>query len=170
MEWRRYLAAMWIIFGELLRAGYSTELGEADSSLIESTRGLIRDVARGRAYYADDAHALCAAWDRQRAHEGEVSLGLSTVWLIAHCLAGEVDGEMSEYEATGWLGNAVTELWRTPEDKMRHEYPIYRPDEEIDDSSPQGKFLKLLQRISESVASYSGDLDPAQMLEEILPE
>jgi hypothetical protein len=167
MEWQRYLSAMWIICGEL-QDGFSDELGKADSPLIVSTRELIREVVLGRANYAGDASALYASWEQQCAHEDEVSHGLATFWALCRDLVSEVIGDTGKHYASSWIGNAVRERWRTPEERIRVEFPVWDPAEEIDDASPLGKFIELLQRIVTSAALYSGDLDPVLMREEIL--
>lgn len=51
---------------------------------------------------------------------------------------------------------------------MRVEFPVYDPNEEIDDASPLGQYIKRLQRIVTSAASYSEELDPVLMREAIL--
>jgi hypothetical protein len=160
---------MWIICGEL-QDGLSDELGETDSSLIASTRELIRDVSRGRGNYADNASSLFAAWDQQCTHidTDEVPHGLAALWTLCQELIGEVTGDSGKNVASGWIMNVVTERWRTPEERMRVEFPVYDPNEEIDDASPLGQYIKRLQWIVASAASYSGDLDPVLMREKIL--
>lgn len=162
MEWRRYMAAMWIISGEL-QSVYADELGDADSPLIMSTRELVRNVARGVLNDGDEsARELAGAWLECCAHEDEVSTGLACLWGVFQYLVGEVTGETDKNRGT-WLFNVTRERWRTPEEKMRNEFRIYDPKEEIDDSSPLAEFLKLLQTIVTSVMDYSGDLDPVLM-------
>ena len=167
MEWHRYLATMWIICGEV-QDSLSDELGEVDSSLIVSTRELIRDVARGRANYSYNASPLFAAWDQQFTHVDEASRGREGLWAICQELVGEVTGDSGKHAASGWIMNVLTQPWRTPEDRMRVEFPIWDPNEEIDDAGPLGRFIERLQWIVTSVASYSGDLDPVLIRKEIL--
>jgi hypothetical protein len=168
MEWRRYMAAMWIICGEL-QSAFADELGGADLLLIMSTRELVRNVARGVVNDGDEgASELAGAWLECCAHEDQVSKGLACFWAVCQYLVGEVTGEIGKNRGTAWLFNVVRDRWRTPEEKMRNAFPIYDPKEEIDDSSPLGKFLNLLQTIVASATDYSGDLDPVLMRATIL--
>jgi hypothetical protein len=168
MEWRRYMATMWIICGELQNA-FADELRDADSLLIMSTRELVRNVARGVVNDGDEgASELAGAWLECCAHADQVSTGLACFWAVCQYLVGEVTGEIRKHDGTAYLFNTVRERWRTPEQKMRSEFAIWDPKEEIDDSSPLGKFLKLLQTLVASVMDYSGDLDPVLMRATIL--
>src|SRR5258708_17883089 len=114
LAWRPYLAAMWILCGEL-QTLYADEFGNAERSLIPPPMEVVREVAAAResAELTRQAAELAQAWGAVRnKREHEASSGLMNVWATFEGLVQEVAGISGRYDGAGWLTNAVIEPWR----------------------------------------------------------
>src|SRR5215471_11249818 len=82
LAWRPYLAAMWILCGEL-QTLYADEFSDAERPLIPPTMDVVREVAAAgeSAELTRRAAELTQAWGDMRAEqEHEASSGLMNVW------------------------------------------------------------------------------------------
>lgn len=175
LAWRPYLAAMWILCGEL-QSLYADKLGDAERPLMASTMDLVRDVAIAgeTTALADRAAELANAWNRLRdIREEEVRLsavagdtsqgGLIGVWLTFEALAQEIAGLSGRYDGAEWVAEATTDRWRGAEPGQTG--PIWmNPDETADDASPVARTLITFGRVIAGVAAArDNDWDPIEL-------
>jgi hypothetical protein len=175
MERRPYLAAMWILGGEL-RAIYADELTGAEVSLVASTLDLVREAVTGEkaAVLADRAGKLYDAWDELRdamEEDASVGPGRTYAWSTFQGLALEAVRPVARgSEAVEFVTQAVVERWRSADPDQAGPIWISNPDETADDASPLARALRLFDRIVTGVAGAPGDVgDPARLRERILP-
>src|SRR5258708_23844935 len=159
LAWRPYLAAMWILCGELQRL-YADEFSNAERSLIPPTMDVVREVAAAgeSAELTRQAAELAEAWgDVRNEREHEASSGLMNVWATFEGLVQEVAGITQRYDGAEWVTNAVIEPWR--EANHHNQGPILLdPNAEVADDSPTASTLILFQHIVAEVArAQEGD-------------
>src|SRR5579859_3890846 len=114
LPWRRYLAAMWILGGEL-QSLYAAQLTDEDLALMAATLDLVREAAAAgvSAEAAERAGNLTRAWlHLQEVREKEASPGLLNTRITFRDLAAEIGGLESQYNGASCVTNAVTDLWR----------------------------------------------------------
>src|SRR5258708_36480439 len=114
LAWRPYLAAMWILCGEL-QTLYADEFGNAERSLIPPTMDVVREVAAAgeSAELTRQAAELAEAWgDVRTERDHEASSGLMNVWATFEGLVQEIAGTTPPYGGAGWLTNAIVLPWR----------------------------------------------------------
>src|ERR1700722_6872734 len=174
LAWRPYLAAMWILCGEL-QSLYAEELGDAERPLMASTMDLVRDVAIAgeTTALADRAAELADAWNRLRdireeedrlsALAGDTSPRLIGVWLTFEALTQEIAGLSGRYDGAEWVAEATTDRWRIEDPGQTG--PIWmNPDETADDASPVARTLTTFERVIAGVAAARDyDWDPIEL-------
>lgn len=153
LAWRPYLAAMWILCGQV-QTLYADEFSDAERSLIPPTMDVVHEVAaEGElAELTRQAAKLAEAWDSVRdEREPEASSGLMNAWATFAGLIREIAGITPRYGGAEWLTNAVVEPWR---EASRHgQGPILiDPNAEVADDSPTARMLALFQHIVAEVA------------------
>jgi hypothetical protein len=169
LAWRPYLAAMWILCGQL-QTLYADEFSDAERSLIPPTMDVAREVAAAgeSAELTRQAAELAEAWDSVRdEREPEASSGLMNVWATLEGLVQEIAGITPRYGGAEWLTNAVVEPWR---EASRHgQGPILvDPIAEVADDSPTARTLALFQSIVAEVArAQEGDWEPRRLRAQI---
>jgi hypothetical protein len=171
LAWRPYLAAMWILCGEL-QTLYADEFSDAERSLIPRTMNVVHDAAAtgASAQLAREAAELSEAWGNVRSErEDEASSGLMNVWATFDGLVREVAGITRRYDGAEWVTNSVIEPWR--EANHRNQGPVLLdPNAEVADDSPTARTLMLFQHIVAEVArAQAGDLDPRHLRAQIFP-
>lgn len=162
---RPYLAAMWILCGEL-QTLYAGEFSDAERSLIPPTMDVVREVAAAgeSAELPGQAAELAEAWGSVRdEREPEASSGLMNVWATFEGLVQEIAGITPQYDGAEWLTNAVVEPWR--EVSHHGQGPILvDPNAEVADDSPTAHTLALFQHIVAEVArAQEGDWEPRRL-------
>lgn len=152
LGWRRYLCAMWLVCGEL-RSVYDDRWTDAERSLMASTLEVVRGaVMTGRVTEALSSRAedLSRQWRvKTVAYQDEVLPGQWNTWVVFRDLAAEIAGTSKRYEAAERVDLAATDRWRET-----RQGPVLQddPDEEIDDVSPMGRVLTVLDRSVTGVA------------------
>lgn len=174
LAWRPYLAAMWILCGEL-QSLYADTLGDAERPLMASTMDLVRDVAIAgeTTALAERAAELADAWNRLRdireeevrlsALAGDTSPSLIGVWFTFEALAQEIAGLSGRYDGAEWVAGATTDRWRIEDPDQAG--PIWmNPDETADDASPMARTLITFGRVIAGVAAArDNDWDPIEL-------
>jgi len=165
LAWRPYLAAMWILCGEL-QTLYSDEFSDAERSLMPPTMDVVREVAAAgeSAELTRQAAELAEAWgDVRDEREHEASSGLMNVWATFEGLVQEIAGVTRRYDGAEWLTNAVIEPWR--EANHHNQGPILvDPNAEVAEASPTANTLALFQHVVAEVAgAQEGDWDPRRL-------
>lgn len=171
LAWRPYLAAMWVLCGEL-QTLYADEFSNAEQSLIPPTMDVVRGVAAAgeSAELARQAAELAEAWvelDNER--EDEASSGLTNVWSTFEGLLQEIAGITPRYDGAQWVTNTIIEPWR--EANHHGQGPILLdPNAEIADDSPTASTLALFQHVVAEVARTApeGDWEPQRLRAQIL--
>ena len=169
LAWRPYLAAMWILCGEL-QTMYADEFSDAERSLIPPTMDVVREVAAAgeSGELTRQAAELAQAWGGVRTErEHEASSGLMNVWATFEGLVQEIAGITPRYDGAEWLTNAVIEPWR--EANHHNQGPIWLdPNAEVADDSPTAHTLALFQHIVAEVArAQQGDWEPRRLRAQI---
>lgn len=169
LAWRPYLAAMWILCGEL-QTMYEEEFSDAERSLIPPTMDVVREVAAGgeSAELARKAAVQAEAWgDVRNEREHEASSGLMNVWATFEGLVQEVAGVTRRYDGAEWVTNAVIEPWR--EANHRNHGPIsLDPNAEVADGSQTANTLALFRHVvAEVVRAREGEWEPRQIRAQI---
>jgi hypothetical protein len=172
LAWRPYLAAMWILCGEL-QTLYADEFSDAEQSLIAPTMDVVREVATAgeSAELTRQAAELAEAWgDVRTEREDEASPGLVNVWATFEALVQEVAGISRRFDGAEWVTNAVIEQWR--EANQHNQGPVWlNPNEEVADASLTANTLALFQRVVAEVArAQEGDWEPRQLRAQIFGE
>jgi len=165
LAWRPYLAAMWILCGEL-QTLYSDEFSDAERSLMPPTMDVVREVAAAgeSAELTRQAAELAEAWgDVRDEREHEASSGLMNVWATFEGLVQEIAGVTRRYDGAEWLTNAVIEPWR--EANHHNQGPILvDPNAEVAEASPTANTLALFQHVVAEVAgAQEGDWEPRRL-------
>jgi hypothetical protein len=165
LAWHRYLAAMWILCGEL-QTLYSDEFSAAEQSLLIPTMDVVREVATAgeSAERTRQAAELADAWgDVRTEREDEASPGLVNFWATFEGLVQEIAGIGRRFEGAEWVTNAVTERWR--EENQHNQGPVWlNPNEEVADASPTANMLALFQRVvAETSRAPEGDWEPLRL-------
>jgi hypothetical protein len=179
LAWRPYLAAMWILGGELVSL-YRDQFSDAEGPLMGSTMDLVRNavITEETAGLVARAAELADAWARLRAtREDEVRLlvlqgeeivgGLAGVWFTFEALAQEIAGMSGRYDGAEWVAEAATDRWRVLGPSQGG--PIWMsPDETVDDGSPMANTLMLFEQvISTVVAAKENEWDPIRLRAQI---
>ena len=169
LAWRPYLAAMWILCGEL-QTLYADEFSNAERSLIPPTMDVVREVAAAgeSAELTRQAAELAEAWgDVRNEREHEASSGLMNVWATFEGLVQEIAGITPRYDGAEWLTNAIVLPWR--EANHHNQGPIWLdPNAEVADDSPTAHTLTLFQHIVAEVArAQEGDWEPRRLRAQI---
>ncbi len=169
LAWRPYLAAMWILCGEL-QTLYTDEFSDAERSLIPPTMDVVREIAAAgeSAELTRQAAELAQAWgDVRNEREHEASPGLMNVWATFEGLVQEIAGISGRFDGAGWVTNAVTERWR--EANHHNQGPILLdPNEEVPDASPMANTLALFWHVVAEVArAQEGNWEPRQLRAQI---
>jgi hypothetical protein len=174
LERRSYLAAMWILAGEL-RAMLAAELTSAEVSLMASTLDLVGEaITSGKtAALADRSSKLGDAWyELQDAMEEDESVGpgRTYTWATFQGLALEAAGPVARGDAAvEYVTQAVVEWWRDEDRDQAGPVWINNPDETADDASPLARALRLFDRIVTGVAGAPDEIaDPVRLRERIL--
>jgi hypothetical protein len=158
LAWRPYLAAMWILCGEL-QTLYADEFSDAERSLIPPTMDVVREVAAAgeSAQLTRQAAELAEAWGDVRTERvPEASSGLMNFWATFEGLVQEIAGITPRYHGAEWVTNTIIEPWR--EGNHRNQGPILLdPNAEIADDSPTAHTLALFQHIVAEVARAPED-------------
>src|SRR5262245_48713173 len=113
LAWRPYLAAMWILCGEL-QTLYAAELSHAERSLMPPSMEVIRGVAAAgeSAELTRQAAELAeASGDVRSEREHGASSGLLNVWATFEGPVQEIARISGRYHGAEWLTNAVTAPW-----------------------------------------------------------
>src|SRR5258708_851350 len=165
LAWRPYLAAMWILCGEL-QTMYADEFSDAERSLIPPTMDVVREVAAvgESGELTRQAAELAQAWGGVRTErEHEASSGLMNVWATFEGLVQELAGITPRYDGAEWLTNAVIEPWR--EANHHNQGPIWvDPNAEVAEDSPTAHTLGLFQHIvAEGARAEQGDWGPRRL-------
>jgi hypothetical protein len=171
LAWRPYLAAMWILCGEL-QTLYADEFGNVERSLVTPTMDVVREVATvgESAELTRRAAELAGAWgDVRTGLEDEASPGRMNAWSTFEGLVQEIAGLTQRYDGAEWVTNAVTDRWR--EEIQNSPGPVLvDPDEEVAEASPTANELTLFQRIVAEVArAQEGDWEPRRLRAQIFP-
>jgi len=172
LERRSYLAAMWILAGEL-RVMLADELTSAEVSLMASTLDLVREsVASGEtATLADRAGGLYDAWYELQdalAEDESVGPGRTYTWATFRGLAVEAAGPVERGDAAvEYVTQAVVEWWREDPDQAGPVW-INNPDETADDASPLARTLRLFEKVVIGVSDEQGDIGDLVQLRERL--
>src|SRR5215469_9184895 len=157
LAWRPYLAAMWILCGEL-QTLYAAEFSDAERSLVPRTKDVVSEVAATgeSAELTSQAAKLAQAWgDLRNEREREASSGLMNVWATFEGLVQEIAYITPRYDGAEWVTNAVTAPWW--EANHHNHVPIWLdPNAEVADDSPTAGTLALFQHI---VVEVSGAKD-----------
>ena len=161
LPWRpSYLAAMWILCGEL-QSLYAAWIGDDEVPLMVSTMDLVREVviAGESPQAAARACELAANWEPAiEARENETPVGPLNVLAAFEALAQEIADPSGRYDAANWAANAAEQRWRDWDDP---ESIYLDPDEQADDSSPVAQTLALFGRVVSEVAALQGpEWDP----------
>lgn len=169
LAWRPYLAAMWILCGEL-QTLYADEFSDTERSLIPQTMEVVREVAAAgeSAELIRQAAELAKAWGTVRStREPEASPGLVNVWATFEGLVQEVANITRHCDGAEWVTNAVTEPWR--EASRHNQGPVWvEPEAEVADDSPAARTLALFQHIvAEVVRAQEGDWEPRRLRAQI---
>jgi hypothetical protein len=170
MRWRDYLAAMWILCGEL-ESMYSAELDQPERTLMRATTDLVRATVLAESDERDidqeRAAKLEASWGRLLAkREAGASAGQLNLWMTFEGLAGEIAGDFRRYYAAERVMNAVTSRLRGPSARR---FRKVDPDEVVEDDSPMGLALARFERVVCGVAQATGaGTDPVQLRAGIL--
>jgi hypothetical protein len=165
LPWRpSYLAAMWILCGEL-QSLYADWIGHDEVPLITSTMELVREIIiKGESPEAAiRAEDLANSWDRVIAvRKGPTSpRGLRNTLKTFAGLAQEIAGLSGHYFAGNWAANAAEDRWK---DRDQPGPIVVDWDEEADDSSPTAQTLALFGRIVSDVTAMPGpDWDPVRV-------
>lgn len=164
LPWRpSYLAAMWILGGEL-QLLYESWISD-EVPLMASTLDLVREVAiAGESpQAAARARELADSWDPViEAQNDEAPAGLVNVFSVFQDLALEIAEPVCRYDSANWVGNAAENRWRDRNDPG----PL---DGQADDSSPMAQTFTLFRRIVSEVAAHKGpETDPVRIREQIL--
>src|SRR5258708_10372438 len=113
LAWRPYLAAMWILCGEL-QTMYADEFSDAERSLIPPTMDVVREVAAAgeSAELTRQAAELAQAWGGVRTErQHEASSRLMNVWATFEGLVQEIAGITPRYDGAERLTNARVLPW-----------------------------------------------------------
>ena len=169
LAWRPYLAAMWILCGEL-QTLYAAEFSDAERSLVPRTMDVVREVAATgeSAELTSQAAELAQAWrDVRNEREHGASSGLMNVWATFEGLVQEIAGMVPRYHGAEWVTNAVTAPWW--EANHHNHRPIWLdPNAEVVDDSPTASTLALFQHIVVEVArAKEGDREPRRLRTQI---
>src|SRR5260221_12194677 len=144
LAWRPYLAAMWILCGEL-QTLYADEFSNAERSLISPTLDVVCEVAAAgeSAELTRQAAELAEAWgDVRNEREHEASSGLMNVWATFEGLVQEIAGITPRYDGAEWLTNAIVLPWRQGDHP--NPGPIWRePNAEVVGDHPPADNLTL---------------------------
>ena len=178
LEWYRYLAAMWIICGEL-RDLYADRLTESERSLLADSLAAVRIAVLDHQVSdsaASDATALNVAWEQLIPDQtvppdqlGALRPGHWNMRVVLADLVGEIAGTCRRYQATERIHHAAG--MRFEEKPRPGGRPIRRrPDEQIDDASPRARMLSRIQAIVTGAAQLPGDdeRDPARLRARLL--
>jgi len=174
LPWRpSYLAAMWILCGEL-RSLYAAWIEDDEVLLMASTMDVVREVviAGESPQTAVRAWELAAVWDPvidEREPGAPEGLLLLNVLGIFQSLALEIaEPGGGRYDSANWVPNAVEDRWRDLDDQG----PVYLdPDEPVDDSSPLAQTLARFGRVISGVAAWQGpDWDPMRIRAQVLDQ
>jgi hypothetical protein len=170
LPWRpSYLAAMWILCGEL-QSLYAAWIVDDEVPLMALTMDLVREVviAGESPWAAGRASELAAAWERviEERRDGAPG-GLVNALETFEALAQEIAGLSGRHDAANWVANAAEMRWRDWDDDPG---PILlNPDEQVDDSSPMAQTLARFGRVVSEVAARRGaDWDPVPIRAQIL--
>ena len=172
LDWRPYLAAMWILCGEL-QTLYAAEFSDAERSLLSPTMDVVREVAAAgeSAQLTRQATELAEAWrDVRNEREPEASSGLMNVWATFEGLVQEIADITPRYDGAEWVTNAVTAPWW--EADHHNHVPIWLdPNAEVADDSPTASTLALFQHIVVEVArAKEGDREPRRLRAQIFSD
>jgi hypothetical protein len=170
LPWRpSYLAAMWILCGEL-QSLYAAWI-KAEAPLIGSTMDLAREVAiAGESpQAAGRASELAAAWRRGiAAREAEAPGAVLAALTTFKALAQEIAALSSPYYAASWAVPAAEDRWQ---DWDAPEPILMNQDREADDSSPTAQTLALFRRVVAEIAAMQGpEWDPVQIRAQIFEQ
>lgn len=159
-----YLAAMWILAGEL-RSLYSDWIGTDEVPLLETTMDLVREVViAGESWSAvDQAEELADAWGTvlARYERSSASGGLLNVKATFEALAQEIARLSGHYDAGNWVTSAAADRW---DDWDRPGPILVDPNEEADDSSPKAQTLASFVRVVRTVTTWTEpDWDPVRI-------
>lgn len=163
-----YLAAMWVLCGEL-RSLYAEWIGAEEVPLVEATMDLVREVVTaGESWSAvDRAEELADAWGPVyvRYERSSASGGLLNVLGTFEALAQEIARLSGHYDAGNWVTNAAADRW---DDWDRPGPVLVDPDEEADDSSPKAHTLRSFRRVVSVVTTWTeSDWDPVRIRAQI---
>jgi hypothetical protein len=165
-----YLAAMWIICGEL-QSLYAPWINDDEVPLMASTMELVREVViSGESpLAAGRASELAVAWERVTdARRAEAPGGLLNVLVTFEIIAEEIALDRGQHDAADWVTNAARHRWRDWDEPGPI---ILNSDEQVDDSSPMAQTLTLFGRIVSEVAAMHGpEWDPTRIRAQILGE
>src|SRR6266404_6134451 len=109
-----YLAAMWILCGEL-QSLYAAWIEDDEVPLMASTMDLVREVviAGESPQAAARACELAAAWEPAiEARENEAPGGPLNVLATFEALAQEIADPTGRYDSANWAANAAEQRWR----------------------------------------------------------
>lgn len=165
LAWRPYLAAMWILCGEL-QSLYVDEFTDAERALIPPSMDVIREVATAgeSAAVARKAAELVEPWAHlEDERELEASAGLMNVWSTLGGLVREVAGITPRYEGAEWVTNTIIAPWQ----EANHHGPgpiVNDRNAEIADDSPTANTLALFQHVVAEVArAHEDDWEPRRL-------
>jgi hypothetical protein len=169
---RPYLAAMWILCGEL-QVLYAPWTNDEVTSLMASTMDLVREAAISgeSAEVAQRGLELARAWapviEAKDAEPGSPG-ALLNAWATFEGLAQEIGGLSGRYDGANWATLAVADRWRDWDEPG----PIIMSRvnaEEVDASSPMGQTLAWFRWIVKKVAWFAGpECDPVRIRAAIL--
>lgn len=163
-----YLAAMWILCGEL-QSLYAAWIEDDEAALMTSTMDLVREVviAGESPRVAGRAAELATAWERVTdARQDEAPGSLPNVLVTFKALAQEIAGRCGRHDAASWVTNAAENRWRDWDDPGPR---LLDPDEQVDDSSPMAQTLAWFCHVVSEVAARRGeDWDPVPIRAQIL--
>jgi hypothetical protein len=169
LNWRRYLAAMWILCDDL-RSFFADKHIDVEDRLMASTLELVREVVING--YPEQsvtkAAKLAATWaDIYTERQDEVLGEVLNAWATFEGLCQEIAGKTGLYYASDWVTKAATQRWRIPTGRSRY---VDR-NEEIDDDSPMAQTLTLFEHIVTKIAVWQGtEWDPVNIRSQILQE
>lgn len=157
LERPRYLAAMWLLCGEL-QSLYREQTLPADGSLMSSTLEVVLEALDSGSGSGGEGAVRAAELDNRwrsvidAGSEG-AQAGLWNAWVTFQALAAEIAGSAGAFEATERLANAATERWR---DASPTGFRWINPNEEIDDDSPMARTLRAFEQVVTLVAESPG--------------
>jgi hypothetical protein len=167
LPWHPYLAAMWIMGGEL-QSIYAGEFVDSEDGLITATLNIVREAlisydskeeVNAAAALTSRAVALEDAWRQLRAsREDDATTGLVYAWATFTALTQEISGSAGDDghdDAVEFVTDAVIERWPTEADQ---EGPIWvnDPTAAVAANSPAARTLKLFERVAMEAASARG--------------